>query len=122
MIYTATEQAAAQAAITNLNAEIKAPIHYFNSTTEAYSACQCDESVSNGDLLIVLPENVVGIAHTLPFAVSDNSGELHSVCDGYTPARLAAEEGYPDLSPLAFSICRELGIETRFNNAMGCKP
>ena len=38
--------------------------HAFASTGNAYDATQCDEAIRTGDTLIVLPENVVGVALT----------------------------------------------------------
>lgn len=53
--------------------------HHFDSTQEAYDACQCDDNVKDGDILVVKSERVVGIADTWPFAITDKTGELHSV-------------------------------------------
>ena len=54
-------------------------IHRFESTAEAYDACQCDDTIRTGDVLIVAPEGVVGIAGTWPVAVTQAHGEFHRV-------------------------------------------
>jgi hypothetical protein len=53
----------------------------FNSTGQAYDACQCDEDIINGDILIVRDENVVGVADTWPFAVTTQFGKFHTLAD-----------------------------------------
>lgn len=61
---------------------MRAPmIHRFASTGEAYDATQCDDEIRNGDVLVIVPEGVVGIADTWPFAVTKNFGELHRLHD-----------------------------------------
>lgn len=52
-------------------------IHTFDSTQEAYDACQCDESIKDGDILLIPSEGVVGLAGTWPVAVTVKYGELH---------------------------------------------
>ena len=66
--------------------------HAFASTGNAYDATQCDETIQTGDTLIVLAENVVGVAMTWPFAVTTAQGKLHALSaprDGETLADLA---------------------------------
>ena len=53
--------------------------HAFASTGNAYDASQCDEAILTGDTLIVLVEQVVAIAMTWPFAVTETSGALHAL-------------------------------------------
>lgn len=53
--------------------------HLFDSTGEAYNACQCNSEIKTGDTLVIGSEGVVGLADTWPFAVTDESGDLHSV-------------------------------------------
>lgn len=53
--------------------------HGFASTGNAYDATQCDVAIGNGDTLLILPEQVVGVAHCWPFAVTAEHGKLHSV-------------------------------------------
>ena len=55
--------------------------HAFASTGNAYDATQCDEAIRTGDTLIVLPENVVGVAMTWPFAVTQAHGHLHALSE-----------------------------------------
>ena len=59
-------------------------IHRFDSTGEAYDACQCDERIKTGDVLIIESERVVGIADTWPVAVTVEYGNLHITCEGVT--------------------------------------
>ena len=84
-------------------------IHRFESTGDAYDACQCDEKIKDGDVLLIESEGVVGLAHTWPYAVTLNLGKLHGVKpdglawldepghkEGYAEAvRLAAERNWP---------------------------
>lgn len=56
-------------------------IHRFDSTEEAYDACQCDDTIQKGDLLLIESEGVVGIADTWPMAVTAKRGELHGIAD-----------------------------------------
>ena len=53
--------------------------HLFDSTGEAYNACQCNSEIKTGDTLVIESEGVVGLADTWPFAITDESGDLHSV-------------------------------------------
>lgn len=53
--------------------------HGFATTGNAYDATQCDVAIGNGDTLIILPEQVVGVAHCWPFAVTETRGKLHGV-------------------------------------------
>jgi len=51
----------------------------FDSTEEAYGACQTRDDIKNGDMLVIPSEQVVGLAGTWPVAVTDEHGELHFV-------------------------------------------
>ena len=53
--------------------------HLFTRTGEAYDACQCNDEINTGDVIVVTAERVVGFADTWPFAITDESGNLHSV-------------------------------------------
>ena len=53
-------------------------IHIFDSTGDAYDACQCDENVTRGDILYIPSENVVGLADTWPVAITKEYGQLHT--------------------------------------------
>ena len=54
----------------------------FGSTEEAYNACQCDETIVDGDLLVVPREKIVGLAWTWPLAITTNYGEFHTLAVG----------------------------------------
>ena len=56
-------------------------IHKFESTREAYDACQCDEDIKRGDLLVIESEGVVGVADTWPYAITEECGDLHQLAD-----------------------------------------
>mgnify|MGYP003631587685 CR=1 FL=1 len=58
-----------------------AVIHTFSDTGEAYDACQCDDAIKTGDLLVIDREHVVGIADTWPLAATPNAGALHALLD-----------------------------------------
>lgn len=51
----------------------------FDSTGDAYDACQTDYKIKKGDLLVIESEKVIGIAHTWPVAVTSESGALHTL-------------------------------------------
>ena len=53
----------------------------FESTGEAYDACQTDEDILSGDILIIRKEDVIGIADTWPFAVTEKFGKLHTLAN-----------------------------------------
>jgi len=57
-------------------------IHWFADTGEAYDATQCDESVHQGDILVIPSEQVVGVAYTWPIAVTFEHGNLHTLLPG----------------------------------------
>lgn len=57
-------------------------IHFFDSTSEAYDACNCDPIVNRGDTILIPDEHVVGVADTWPFAITKNNGSLHKVVEG----------------------------------------
>jgi hypothetical protein len=61
-------------------------IHVFRSTGEAYDACNCDDNVKTGDILIVPSEGVVGIADTWPFSITPNRGKFHTLKDESDPS------------------------------------
>ena len=59
-------------------------VHHFPSTVEAYEQCQCDAAMKDGDILVIHSEQVVGIAHTWPVAVTVKHGALHVFDPAYT--------------------------------------
>jgi hypothetical protein len=77
--------------------------HYFTSTGDAYDACQTDEGIKNGDLLIVTEtaddgteQIVIGLAGAWPVAVGCASGNFHQVTAGADIRRLAADFEWTD--------------------------
>lgn len=61
-------------------------IHYFDSTSEAYGASQCDDDIKDGDLLIVKSEMVYGVlVGAWPTAViwGMDSGSFHTQWPSY---------------------------------------
>lgn len=68
-------------------------IHYFESTGEAYDACNCDETVKQGDTVVVASERVVGLAWAWPVAVTKEHGHFHTVKEGGSLEGLENHEG-----------------------------
>jgi hypothetical protein len=68
-------------------------IHIFESTGEAYDACQCDENIKTGDTLVIVPEGVVGLAWAWPVAVTERHGHFHTVEDGSSWSDLTDHTG-----------------------------
>lgn len=52
-------------------------IHIFDTSGEAYDACQCDENINQGDLLYIPSEGIVGLADTWPIAITKECGAFH---------------------------------------------
>lgn len=65
-------------------------VHSFGSTGEAYDACQCDDEIQTGDVLVIENEKVAGVAHTWPVAVTREAGKLHQLAPGYKPEEVGA--------------------------------
>lgn len=63
--------------------------HGFATTGNAYDATQVDVAIGSGDTLLILAEQVVGVAHFWPFAVTEAHGKLHGVSP--KPVESAAE-------------------------------
>ncbi|MEU7146997.1 hypothetical protein AB0B15_02995 [Streptomyces sp. NPDC045456] len=57
----------------------------FSSTGEAYGAVQCRDDIRDGDVLVIEREQVIGIADTWPFALTENHGDLHTLKDHVDP-------------------------------------
>jgi len=72
-------------------------VHYFESTGEAYDACQCDKAIKTGDVLVIRSERVVGIADTWPMAVTAKHGELHRPATGLTVEQACTSKMLPGL-------------------------
>lgn len=84
-------------------------IHRFETTGEAYDACQCDD-IDDGDVIVIERERVVGVADTWPFAVTVERGHLHVVKYGVvTMEKPALDRGRRD----AINVAVDLGFEVR---------
>jgi hypothetical protein len=57
----------------------------FYSTGEAYGAVQCRDEIRDGDVLVIEREQVIGIGYTWPFALTEASGDLHTLLDRLNP-------------------------------------
>lgn len=57
--------------------------HHFDDTGYAYDACQTDENIKTGDILICERDQVIGIADVWPVAITIKNGELHTVDPKY---------------------------------------
>jgi hypothetical protein len=88
-------------------------VHTFETTGEAYDACQCSDDIANGDTLLIPSEGVVGIADTWPVAVTFAFGKLHAPGEGYTVG--AALEGREAAAGIhhAKVIAEQHGFEIR---------
>lgn len=62
--------------------EPEAKTWFFDSTGDAYDACQCREDIKDGDVLVIESEQVIGVAHCWPLAVTVTQGHLHRPKDG----------------------------------------
>lgn len=87
-------------------------IHKFDYTGSAYDATQCDESIKDGDILLIESEGVVGLAWTWPVAVTKEKGQLHSMAENGSVVRVAADAGWTvEQVKAAISLAREKGFE-----------
>ena len=80
-------------------------IHTFDTTGAAYDACQAGEGITDGDILIVHSEGVIGVADTWPFAVTEKRGELHAIRASVADADFAAAAG---IDPARIAEARRL--------------
>jgi len=55
--------------------------HYFKNSVEAYEAAQIDESINDGDVLVIESEKIVGLVGDFPIAITAWHGELHALVD-----------------------------------------
>jgi len=79
---------------TACSCEEPAKVIEFGSDIDAYGACQCDQDVHTGDvMLITMPEGnkVIAIADTWPIAITKGSRELHTFKPGYAHEQWAEE-------------------------------
>jgi hypothetical protein len=56
----------------------------FSNTADAYNATQCNEECKSGDILVIPTENVVGVSHVYPTALTKETGDLHGIADDYS--------------------------------------
>ncbi|MFI9026347.1 hypothetical protein [Streptomyces sp. NPDC053560] len=93
-------------------AELK--IHHFTSTADARTACDRDD-VTDGDVLVVGPEGVVGfLVVALPAAITEERGEFGRLP---TPAHEYMAGEYADSAHLAECAARALGVPVRAEHA-----
>lgn len=60
-------------------------IHFFRDSGSAYDASQCRDDIHDGDILVVVPEQVVGFLYKAwPVALTAEHGEFH-VPNEYLP-------------------------------------
>ena len=91
-------------------------VHRFDITGEAYDACQCDERIKDGDILVIRSERVVGVADTWPFAITKEHGSLHGLTDAATPESIGKDKAIlTDGWKAAVEHAKKLGYEL-------CKP
>ena len=102
-------------------------IWHFDTTGEAYDACQCDDRLKDGDTLVCghwcdLPEGwacgwgqydtVVGIVSTWPTAVTKINGQLHKFKDPHTVQLNAMKESAAFHGVMeALKIADNMGLE-----------
>ena len=55
--------------------------HYFKNSVQAYEAAQTDESINDGDVLVIESEKVVGLVGDFPIALTAWAGEIHALVD-----------------------------------------
>ena len=88
--------------------------HAFETTGNAYDVVQTDETIRTGDTLVVLAEQVIGIAMTWPFAVTASAGKLHQIKPGVpgdTLAKIADELGIDEAAlGHAVDLAKALGF------------
>ena len=80
--------------------------YHFDTTADAYDACQWNEDIKFGDVLIIESERVVGVADVWPLALTENTGELHGLTD-------RSEAGLK-----AYIETRKAEIESLFNKVV----
>lgn len=90
--------------------------HVFDTSGDAYDACQCDEGIVNGDLLDITSEPIVGLAWTWPVAVTETAGVLHSIEPGFLDEIREKAKWSDDqiIAAIAHARARELPIAKAF--------
>ena len=88
----------------------------FDTTEQAYDACQTDENICRGDVLLIAPERVIGIAGTWPISITEAHGCLHQALEGQIGKYLLENEAdhfLPEGMRLASSLGFPLDDELR---------
>ncbi len=85
---------------------------YFETTGDAYDYCQHDDTIKNGDILVVKDEGVVGFAGTWPVAITTLHGNFHVVAPGYVILNTIKDVTETSLE-LARMIADGYGFQTR---------
>ena len=95
----------------------------FDSTGEAYDACQESDTIMRGDILLVAGERVIGIADTWPVAITKRSGKLHHAIEGECGSYLLENNLDPHLAEaillagtLGFSLLDEFADALTITN------
>lgn len=82
--------------------------HRFDSTGEAHDAVQWDDTIADGDLIVVEPEGVVGFLELgWPVAITARTGKLAPLC---VPAREAGGGRYVATYAAAAHVAHTLGF------------
>lgn len=69
-------------------------VHRFDDTSDAYDAAQCDPSVSDGDILVIDSEMVVGVlVEAWPVAVTRQTGAFHRLKNGHSLTWMQTSRG-----------------------------
>lgn len=68
-------------------------VHTFESSGDAYDACQTDPMIATGDTLVIESEHCVGLAWAWPTAITPFAGKLHTTKEGEF-ANVMIEEGF----------------------------
>ena len=90
-------------------------IFYFDSTGEAYDACQCDERIGDGDTLVIKREGVVGLAWAWPVALTVTANDLHSLT---FPPEAVCEDGVRVFTDEQIAMARRVASHHGFPLAM----
>jgi hypothetical protein len=81
-------------------------IFTFDNTSEAYDETQTNEDISDGDILVVPSENVVGyLVEAWPVAVTRARGQFHNW------DRFGVDEEYQEAHATAQDVARVVGFK-----------
>lgn len=79
----------------------------FDSSGEAYDACQCRADIESGDVLLIESEGVVGLAWAWPVAISAANGALHQAKSARVVIHPDDMGASPDQLNRALRLCAE---------------